>query len=936
MRRIAYIGIMHTLVILALLSTAFVITALAQNDEDVMAGFSEKIEDFARITIGKVEFYVQRYDGRIEKIRLINGYPNFIKDIRWLRKYVRVKTSQVYNPLRSHQDIARLTKSGLFNEIHVYARKSDDNVNLRYVLRAKPVKEIKFVPENPVTESKASLKSRLVTREAGEYTQFNSREDIRILNTQRQNISHVTVYADIQRFPDGSFDDGIIVYYFFNENMFLSEVKFEGVELGNEKNIKKELESALIGFNNTDIIEQDIKRIKKYYNDEKGCYFTEVNYEIKKVRSGDRIKRILVFKVHEGPKTSVRSVTFKGIELLCPPEGDDFFKPPNQWWGLYYSSFFWISLDNVKRRPMKHILKGDSEFKPEELRRDCNRLEDWIRGHGWLDAHVYLEKIKFSDNRQNADVTFVIEPGPMYWVRSLTIRGNYSAIKKQDILKKLRVKPGMPYKQLYVDGRMFEAGYEGDKKKIIRLFEDIGYYNTSVKTEIVYVSPSQVDIIYTVKQSNRYKIGNINIHGNESTKDAVIRRLMSSRPGLYYSRTRLESDTARLLRTQFFELTGYGVRIIPRQATAPFDPQKYIDLDVEVREGDTGSFNFGVAYSTNNGVLLFIQITKRNFDIGNWSTFSGAGQTISLNLSPGIGDQQQYSLSFSEPHFMGSRFSYGFSITNSENAYTDYSQKDWIISTSWGYKLTLDLSANLTYKWNWFKASDVGSEAPPAIEQAEDALVMSSLGLELNWDKRDDIFFPTSGFNVVMSSEVAGRYLGGNIDLWRIGTRLSWSIPLFAVNEQDDVTFTVKGSFDWQCSYGEDTETPLLQRFYLGGAGVYKYPNMRGFAYRGVGPRDTDNPDYVVGGDTRVGGTAEIRYPLRKGLLYFILFLDIGQLQLDIDSLRTDHWNMSAGFGFRLRVPISPAPLALDFGFPIRMYSGDEEQVVSFTLGFSF
>ena len=265
-------------------------------------------------------------------------------------------------------------------------------------VKSKPVKIIKFIPDNPTTESPASIKSRLATREGEEYTQFKAREDIRILNTQRHNIAHVTVHTDILRLPDGSYDKGITVYYFFNENPFLNKVELVGVDIGSEKDIKKELETLKEGFDNTDIIGQDIKRIKKYYREKKSCYFTEVKYEIKRVPTKTGVKRILVFKIYEGPKTTVRSITFKGLELLCPPKDDTFFDPPSHWWNLWYSIAFWIKDSQTKERPLRHVLKGDSDYNPAELSRDCSRLEDLLRGHGWLDAHVYLSDVKFSDS----------------------------------------------------------------------------------------------------------------------------------------------------------------------------------------------------------------------------------------------------------------------------------------------------------------------------------------------------------------------------------------------------------------------------------------------------------------------------------------------------------------------------------------------------------
>ncbi|WP_368886557.1 BamA/TamA family outer membrane protein, partial [Klebsiella pneumoniae] len=41
----------------------------------------------------------------------------------------------------------------------------------------------------------------------------------------------------------------------------------------------------------------------------------------------------------------------------------------------------------------------------------------------------------------------------------------------------------------------------------------------------------------------------------------------------------------------------------------------------------------------------------------------------------------------------------------------------------------------------------------------------------------------------------------------------------------------------------------------------------------------------------------------------------------------------SVGFGFRIKIPfLGSAPIALDFGFPIRKQRGDDTQVLSFSL----
>lgn len=47
-----------------------------------------------------------------------------------------------------------------------------------------------------------------------------------------------------------------------------------------------------------------------------------------------------------------------------------------------------------------------------------------------------------------------------------------------------------------------------------------------------------------------------------------------------------------------------------------------------------------------------------------------------------------------------------------------------------------------------------------------------------------------------------------------------------------------------------------------------------------------------------------------------------------------DDFRISIGFGFRIKVPLFPAPVALDFGFPMQLKKDqDDEEVFSFTVG---
>jgi len=66
--------------------------------------------------------------------------------------------------------------------------------------------------------------------------------------------------------------------------------------------------------------------------------------------------------------------------------------------------------------------------------------------------------------------------------------------------------------------------------------------------------------------------------------------------------------------------------------------------------------------------------------------------------------------------------------------------------------------------------------------------------------------------------------------------------------------------------------------------------------------------------------------------MHGVLFSDFGTVEPDISSI--DDFRVSAGFGLRITVPMmGPAPIALDFAWPISKADGDDTQVFSFFMG---
>jgi len=89
-----------------------------------------------------------------------------------------------------------------------------------------------------------------------------------------------------------------------------------------------------------------------------------------------------------------------------------------------------------------------------------------------------------------------------------------------------------------------------------------------------------------------------------------------------------------------------------------------------------------------------------------------------------------------------------------------------------------------------------------------------------------------------------------------------------------------------------------------------------------------------VGGHFMALASAEYMFPLTADdMLRAVVFCDTGTVEKSIDSWE-DKYRVAPGFGLRITVPqMGPAPIALDFAFPVSSSEFDREEVFSFFLG---
>ena len=125
-------------------------------------------------------------------------------------------------------------------------------------------------------------------------------------------------------------------------------------------------------------------------------------------------------------------------------------------------------------------------------------------------------------------------------------------------------------------------------------------------------------------------------------------------------------------------------------------------------------------------------------------------------------------------------------------------------------------------------------------------------------------------------------------------------------------------------------DTPIYDRYFAGG-----YSSLRGFEFMGVSPVDQAT-GVLIGGDFQLLNSVEYMFPITADdMLRGVFFVDGGTVEPTYNQW-TDKYRVAVGFGLRISLPMmGPAPIALDFGFPIVKEPTDQTQVFSFFVGFN-
>ena len=361
----------------------------------------------------------------------------------------------------------------------------------------------------------------------------------------------------------------------------------------------------------------------------------------------------------------------------------------------------------------------------------------------------------------------------------------------------------------------------------------------------------------------------------------------------------------------------------------PWDePTRVIDINPRVRETQTGRFMLGVGVNSDAGLVGNIVLDEQNFDwtrfprsweeIRSATAWRGGGQRFRLEAAPGT-EVQRYMATFQEPYLFDTQYTLGLSGFYYTRFYEDWDEDRVGGRIAIGRQLAPDLSMTFAYRGAKVGIFNPIVPTPPTLDAALGDSALHGFEVSLAHDTRDNAFLATEGHLFEIGFEqVVGTYSYPriNLDLRKY----------FLLRQRPDGSgrhvLKFAGTLGWT---GDDT--PIYDHYFAGG-----FSTLRGFEYRGASPQEWGS---IVGGDFLMLASVEYLFPITADdALRGVIFCDTGTVEPTIDDW-SDTYRVAPGFGLRIAIPaMGPAPIALDFAFPISHAPGDREEVFSFFVGF--
>ncbi len=668
--------------------------------------------------------------------------------------------------------------------------------------------------------------------------------------------------------------NGTIVTFNVKERPSIGKISFDGNKKVDTDDLKNEVGVKLYTIIDQNEIKQSINRLKEFYR-KKGYYNAEIK-ERSEPLANNQVG--VTYVIDEGQKIYITKIEFIGNKAFSDKDLKKIMETSE------HGFLSWLTDSGV--------------LDSKKLEFDVFKLTAFYHNHGYIKAVVGEPKVAV-DPDKGLTVTFEIKEGDQYSVGKVAVSGDL-IMPAEELLKKVSI------------GKEKIFNREVVRKDILELkdvYADEGYAYAEVtprtqENDLVH----SVDITYDLSRGEKVRFERINITGNKTTRDKVIRRELKALEGEYFTGKAVSKSTQNLNRLGFFE----NVDIQTKKGSR----EDLMVMDVKVKEKPTGSFSFGAGYSSVDHLVGMAQIQQDNF-LGN-------GQRLSASVRLG-GTSTQFDVRFVEPWLLDYPISMEARGYNWTRDYDDYSQDSWGGSLFFGFPTKIDeyTRSSVQYGYEDSNVTNVADNASQLLKDMEGRSVTSSVTFGLTRNSVNRAWNPSEGSINSITFQYAGGILAGDNYFNKYNARSAWFFPLPL-----STVFMAQGRWGY-LEKRSGGELPVYDKFFLGGLNT-----VRGYKFAYISPRDPETGD-KIGGDVSMCYNLEFRFPLLKDQgVIGVVFFDAGQVWKEAGDVSPGDLQKGVGGGVRWYSPMGP--LRLEWGYALDPKYNEPSSQFEFSMGTEF
>ena len=751
-----------------------------------------------------------------------------------------------------------------------------------------------------------------------------------------------THFEDIQVLRDGQ-----TLLVRVRERPTISNIVFEGNDDIEDEQLQQSLDDSdvRVGEPLNKTILTGIENGLKDFFYSIGKYEAEVDAIVTPLPR-NRVDLKLVFE--EGKSAEIKQINIVGNEVFSDEELLNLFelKFDTPWWNF-----------TAEKRYQKQKLTGDIET-----------LTSYYKDRGYLQFQIDSTQVSLTPEQDGLYIALNLTEGETYTISDVELSGDLLGYEFT-IEQILPLKPGGLYSLAQVT---FTEEF------ISRYLARFGYAFPTVTTiPQINEEDRTVKLTLSVDPGKRIYVRRINFKGNNVTADEVLRRNTVQMEGAWLSNTALETTKARLSRQTYLEAVDFETIRLTEE-------DDKVDIDFNVTEQASGSFNAGVGFGDRTGLSLNAGIQQDNF--------LGTGNRLAFNINT-IRFQQSVQLSYTDPFFTVDGISLGGTVTFSKfdggsANLVQFNQDSFSAGINVGYPL--NEVNRINFGFSYLSRSLNQTQSIVQTQRFFDTLID-----EFNPDDgiNYDAFVASVGWSRVTLNRGTFPTDGSEQRLSLRASTPNSDVNYFTLQYQSRFYFPLSRSQKWafltrlEAGYGNgygtnngvDQVLPFTDNFRLGGN-----DSLRGFEVNVIGPRAiTRNRTTAVGPDgslvvlgpesdtltidrRTLGGNAmalasfEFIVPtpfLPEGLTNSVrtsFFVDAGNVwdtEFNIEEfenlqvLNSDfadladfsdpgRFRASAGLSVQWLAPLGP--LTFSFSRALREQDGDEIDFFSFNIGQTF